>query len=120
MKIPEKAIIPEPKFTKYLLVFKQRNDKSKYLAKVGNKIMNIELYQEIALTHDIPQHNLKQGDIATLIDFVEHPTGGETGCILEIFNAVGESINILTVPISAVKPLTAEDILTSRKQEILL
>lgn len=35
MKIPEDATIPESKFTKYLLVFKQRNDKSKYLAQGG-------------------------------------------------------------------------------------
>ncbi|WP_069791048.1 DUF4926 domain-containing protein (plasmid) [Cyanobacterium sp. IPPAS B-1200] len=82
--------------------------------------MNIELYEEITLTRDIPQHQLKQGDIATLVDFVEHPTGGETGCILEIFNALGESLRVVTVPISAIKPLTSEDILTSRKQEILL
>lgn len=27
---------------------------------------------------------------------------------------------VVTVPISAIKPLTSEDILTSRKQEILL
>lgn len=79
--------------------------------------MNIELYQEIALTNDIKQHNLKQGDIATLIDFVEHPQGGETGCILEIFNAVAESIKVVTVPISAIKSLTSEDILTSRQNK---
>lgn len=82
--------------------------------------MNIELYKEITLTHDIPQHQLKQGDIATLVDFVPHPTGGETGCILEIFNALGESLRVVTVPISAIQPLTSEDILTSRKQKILL
>ncbi len=35
MKIPFDAIIPEPKLTKYLLVFKPRNDKSKFLAQAG-------------------------------------------------------------------------------------
>jgi hypothetical protein len=35
MKIPEDAIIPESKLTKYLLIFKQRNDKSQYLAQGG-------------------------------------------------------------------------------------
>lgn len=68
--------------------------------------MNIELYQEITLTGDIPQQQLKQGDIATLVDFIPHPTGGETGCILEIFNPLGESLRVVTVPISAIKPLT--------------
>jgi hypothetical protein len=77
--------------------------------------MNIELYQEITLSRDIPQYQLKQGDIATLIDFVDHPTGGEKGCILEIFNAVGESIKVITVPISAIKNLTTNDIFTTRQ-----
>lgn len=77
--------------------------------------MNLELYQEIALSRDIPEYQLKQGDIATLIDFVDHPTGGEKGCVLEIFNAVGESINVITVPISAIKKLSIDDILTTRQ-----
>ncbi len=79
--------------------------------------MNIELYQEIALTRDIPKYQLQQGDIATLIDFVEHPSKVEKGCVLEIFNAVGESIKVVTVPISAIKTLTSEDMLTSRSNK---
>lgn len=40
MKIPEDAIIPESKLTKYLLIFKQRNDKSQYLAQGGFFLKN--------------------------------------------------------------------------------
>ena len=40
MKIPFDAIIPEPKLTKYLLVFKPRNDKSKFLAQAGFTLEN--------------------------------------------------------------------------------
>lgn len=35
MKIPEDAIIPDPKLTQYLLILKPRNDKSQYLAQGG-------------------------------------------------------------------------------------
>lgn len=35
MKIPEDAIIPDDKMTRYLLVPKPRNDKSKFLAQAG-------------------------------------------------------------------------------------
>lgn len=77
--------------------------------------MDLELYQEIALTRNLPEHQLQQGDIATLIDFVPHPTGGETGCILEVFNAIGESIKVVTVEISAIKRLTSNDVLSSRQ-----
>lgn len=77
--------------------------------------MDLELYQEVALTRNFPEYQLQQGDIATLIDFVPHPNGGETGCVLEVFNAVGESINVVTVPISAIKKLTSHEVLSSRK-----
>ena len=35
MKIPADAIIPDDKLTRYLLVYKVRNDKSKFLAQGG-------------------------------------------------------------------------------------
>lgn len=39
-KIPPDAIIPTEKLTKYLLIPRQRNDKSKFLAKAGFTIEN--------------------------------------------------------------------------------
>jgi hypothetical protein len=77
-------------------------------------MMNLELYTEVALNQDIAKYNLKTGDIATLVDFVEHLQGGEKGCVLEIFNAVGESIGVVTIPRSAIKPLESNEILTTR------
>lgn len=77
--------------------------------------MDLELYQEVALTRNLAQYQLQQGDIATLVDFIPHPTGGETGCVLEVFNAIGESIKVVTVPMSAIKRLTSHDILSSRQ-----
>ena len=50
----------------------------------------------------------------TLVDYVTHPSGGENGYILEVFNAVGESIDVIAVPISAVQPLINDDILSVR------
>lgn len=40
MKIPVDAIIPEAKLTKYLLVYKPRNDKSQFLAQAGFRLDN--------------------------------------------------------------------------------
>lgn len=69
-----------------------------------------ELYQEIALARDIPDENLRSGDVAVLIDFAPNPFGGEEGAILEIFNAVGESIAVTAVPISAIEPLRPDQV----------
>ena len=77
----------------------------------------IELYQDVALTRDIPEHHLKIGDVATLIDYVPHPADGEAGCMLEVFNAKGESIAVVAIPVSAIEPLRADEILTVRSLE---
>lgn len=74
----------------------------------------IELYQRVCLAQDIPEYNLRQGDIATLVDTVPHPEGGEEGCVLEIFNVLGESINTIIVPQSAVIALQSNQIFSAR------
>lgn len=76
--------------------------------------MKPELYQEVALTRDLPGSQLKAGDIATLVDFVPPSADGEEGCVLEVFNALGESIAVVSVPLSAVASLRADEILAVR------
>jgi Domain of unknown function (DUF4926) len=76
--------------------------------------MRIELYEQVALRQDVSDYGLKQGDIATLLEYVPHPIGGEEGCILEVFNAVGDSIAVITVPVSVIEPLQADEILSIR------
>ncbi|MCG6137393.1 MAG: DUF4926 domain-containing protein [Nostoc sp. LLA-1] len=76
--------------------------------------MNFELYQRVALNRDLEEYQLKKGDVATLIDFVPHPSNGEQGCVLEVFNATGESIAVISVPISDIKQLRNHEILSVR------
>ena len=75
-----------------------------------------KLYEEVAIVRDIPEENLKQGDVAVVVEYVPHPTGGEEGAILEIFNALGESVAVVTVPISAIKSLRADQVLMVRER----
>ena len=72
--------------------------------------MELQLYQEVALTRGVPGTNLRAGDVAVLIDTARHPQGGEDGAVLEVFNALGESIAMITVPLSAVAPLRADQV----------
>ena len=76
--------------------------------------MNFELYQRVTLSRDLSEYQLKAGDVATLIDFVPHPSGGEDGCVLEVFSASGESIAVVSVPLSNIKTLKNDEILTVR------
>jgi hypothetical protein len=80
--------------------------------------MSLKLYDRVALKHSVPQSGLRAGDVATLVDFVEHPSNGERGCIIEVFNAVGESIGVVAVAISALEPLRADEMLTVRPRAI--
>ena len=56
---------------------------------------------------DVPEFGLRKGDVATI---VEHLPGKdcEDGYALEVFNAVGDTIAVITVPQSAVEPLSAD------------
>ena len=76
--------------------------------------MTVELYQEVALTRDLREHRLKAGDIAMLVNFIPHPSDGEEGCVLEVFNAIGESFTMIAVPISAVEALRSDEVLSVR------
>ncbi len=71
----------------------------------------LELYQRVALTQDFPQYRLQAGDVATLVDYAPAPahSPNNPGYILEIFNAIGESLDVVTVPASAVEPLRADE-----------
>ena len=79
--------------------------------------MKLDLYQRVALGCDFPEYNLKRGDIATLIDYVPHPDKDENGCVLEVFNAIGESIRVVVVPESAIESLRADEVIAVRTLE---
>jgi hypothetical protein len=76
----------------------------------------IALYQRVALTRDLPQYRLRAGDVAIVVEHLPGTpaTGGEDGYALEVCNAVGETIAVVMVPASAVKPLTEDEILQVR------
>jgi hypothetical protein len=49
-----------------------------------------------------------------LIDTVPDPDTGEDDYILEIFNAIGETLDVAIVPPTAIVPLRANEILSVR------
>ena len=57
--------------------------------------MTYKLFDEVVLTKDIPKRRLKKGDVATIVE--HHPVSeGEAGYSLEVFNALGNSIAVIT------------------------
>ncbi|MDX2075816.1 MAG: DUF4926 domain-containing protein [bacterium] len=76
--------------------------------------MEIELYKRVVINRTIPESNVYAGDVAWLLDFVPHPSDDEDGCVLEIFNALGDSIAVVVVPRSAISPLRQDQVLSVR------
>jgi hypothetical protein len=71
------------------------------------------LFEEVVLTKDIPKRGLKKGDVATILE--HHPvSNAEDGYSLELFNALGDTIAVITVSESAIEPLTEDEIFSVR------
>lgn len=75
--------------------------------------MAFELYIDVALTRDMPELGLRRGDLVKVIDHHVAPDG-EEGYSIEVFNAVGETIAVTTVPISALEALREDEVLSVR------
>ncbi|MDZ4657865.1 MAG: DUF4926 domain-containing protein [Bythopirellula sp.] len=76
---------------------------------------SFSLYDRVALVRDISEHRLRAGDIATVVDIVPHPAGGQEGIVLEVTNALGESLQVVIVTITDVEPLHANEVLSVRQ-----
>jgi len=74
-----------------------------------------KLYQRVALRRDVAEYGLRRGDVAVVVDRVPHPKGGRKGCVLEVFNALDESIAVVVVPETDIAPLRADDRLSVRR-----
>jgi hypothetical protein len=66
VRIPEDAIIPNDKITRYLLIQKARNDKSKFLAQAGFTLQNPEalaaaIHSLIAMSEAVEDRNNEYG-----------------------------------------------------------
>jgi hypothetical protein len=52
------------------------------------------LLEEVVLGRDIAEKGLTKGDVATVVE--HHPLpGGEDGCPLQVFNALGDTIAVV-------------------------
>ena len=75
--------------------------------------MTYKLFEEVVIKKDIPERRLKKGDVATIVE--HHPVSdGENGYSLELFNALGDTIAVITLPESAIQPLTVDEIFSVR------
>jgi Domain of unknown function (DUF4926) len=76
--------------------------------------MKYALFTEMALSRDLPEHDLRRGDVVRLINDYLCP-GGREGYSIEVCNAVGDTIAVTEVEEAALEPLGSDEIFTIRR-----
>jgi hypothetical protein len=75
--------------------------------------MKFDLCTDVALKCEVPEHRLRRGDIVKLVDHHMAPDGTE-GYSIDVFNALGETIAVTSVPASAIEALRQNEVLCAR------
>ncbi len=70
--------------------------------------MNFDLFSDVILTADLPEHNLCAGDVGTVVERHEVP-GKDVGYSVEFFDMTGHTVAVVTVPSTALRAPTAAD-----------
>ena len=79
--------------------------------------MTYELYSQIALAEDIAEHGLKRGDVARIVEKIPTESANPTSYVLEVFNALGESMNVIIVNANQIEPLQQDEYLSVRHMQ---
>ncbi len=70
--------------------------------------MDFELYTDVVLVRDLPEENLRAGDVGTVVERHKVP-GRETGYSVEFVDMLGRTVAVVTLPASALRAPTPAD-----------
>jgi hypothetical protein len=79
--------------------------------------MKYKLFSRVSLKTSLPKHRLRRGDVATIVEHHPGRPDQEPGYTLEVFDAVGETVAVVTVRESQIEPLRARSLLHVRTLE---
>lgn len=77
--------------------------------------MKYELFTRVALGTDLPLHQLRRGNVVTAVEYHISASGQEPGYSLEVFDAVGNTVAVVTVRESQIEPLNSNELLHVRQ-----
>lgn len=70
--------------------------------------MDLPLYKDVILWRDVPEENLRTGDVGTVVE--RHDVQGlETGYSVEFYDMLGNTVAVATVPASWLRIPTSAD-----------
>ncbi len=71
--------------------------------------MAFELYTDVILTRDVGEYGLRAGDVGTVVERHLVPGVAEEGYSVEFFDMTGNTVAVITLPVSALRLPTAAD-----------
>jgi hypothetical protein len=71
----------------------------------------IKEHQQVVLTIDLPEHNLKAGDVGTVVHIYKDAVAYE----MELFTLDGRTLDVVTVEANQVRPVSPRDMLHIRE-----
>lgn len=70
--------------------------------------MAFQLFQDVILTIDVPEHDLRAGDVGVVVE--QHVVEGkEHGYSVEFFDMTGQTVAVVTLPASGLRQPTPAD-----------
>lgn len=77
--------------------------------------MTLPLFSRVILTEDFREHELVTGDIGTIVE--HHPATSEypEGYEVECFAGNGDTIAVVSIPATGLRPATSHDVLHVRQ-----
>ena len=80
--------------------------------------MKFPLFSRVALAVDLPAEGIRRGDVATVVEHHAAPKSAmEPGYSLEVFNAIGETLAVVTLPESSLEALRSDEVLSVRARQ---
>lgn len=76
------------------------------------------LFSQVALAQDLPEHNLKQGDVATIVEHYPMPEGEEDGYSLEGFDVPQVTIEVAASQIIPIAQWHREEMILAKLRQL--
>lgn len=73
----------------------------------------VSRYKDVVLARDLPEHRLNRGDIVKPVEH-HHAVGGTEGYSARVFNALGDTLTVITVADSGLEPLRYDEVLCAQ------
>ncbi len=76
------------------------------------------LFSQVALAQDLPEHNLKRGDVATIVEHYPMPEGEEDGYSLEGFDVPQVTIEVAASQIIPIDQWQREETILAKLRQL--